>query len=344
MKYRTGLTLGTYAPFHRGHQFVIDTALAECSDVWVMIYDDPERTNVPLFTRANWVRQQYPFDRLHIIQCWDGPTTLGYTPEIIKLHDDYIRKTMIAHRVGSTPNEPRVFRVNAFYSSEPYGEHVSAGLQCVNRPVDPPRIKFPVSGTKIRQDPPSWWEYVSPHVHRDLITKVVLLGAPSTGKTTLAQALAEHWQTQWVPEYGREYWDKNNKNRRLTRDDLLAICHGHVAKEGEAIAKARDWLFIDTNALTTRLFDIYYHGHSCGLIDEFVDRCASRYDMVFLCGDEIPYDDTADRSGEANRRMFQRMIIEDLKVRRIPYHPVAGTLPQRVAVVNDALINLKPRR
>jgi NadR type nicotinamide-nucleotide adenylyltransferase len=232
----------------------------------------------------------------------------------------------------------------AFYSSEKYGEHVSLGLECLNRQVDPPRIIYPVSGTAIRENPPSNRRFIAPHVHRDLVIKAVFLGAPATGKTTLAQALAKQHNTEWMPEYGREYWEKNNQNRRLTQDELLAICLGHMDREEEAIQQAEDYLFIDTNALTTRLFSIYYHGHPTGAIDECANRCVSRYDVVFLCGDDIAYEDTLDRSGDANRKMFQRMIIEDLEMRNIQYYLLHGTVEQRVDHVNKVLRQLKPRR
>ncbi|MCC5600764.1 ATP/GTP-binding protein [Nostoc favosum] len=45
-------------------------------------------------------------------------------------------------------------------------------------------------------------------MYRDLITNVVFLGAPSTGKTTIASQLAKEYNTVWMPEYGREYWEK----------------------------------------------------------------------------------------------------------------------------------------
>src|SRR5215210_4906690 len=83
-----GLTLGKFAPLHRGHQFVIETALKEMDEVVVIIYDCPETTAVPLNIRANWIRQLYP--AVHVIEAWDGPMEIGDTPEIKKKHEDYI--------------------------------------------------------------------------------------------------------------------------------------------------------------------------------------------------------------------------------------------------------------
>ncbi|MGF1939291.1 MAG: adenylyltransferase/cytidyltransferase family protein [Nostoc sp. ChiQUE02] len=55
MASKCGLTLGKYAPLHKGHQFVIETALAEMDEVLVIIYDCPEVTAIPLTVRARWL-------------------------------------------------------------------------------------------------------------------------------------------------------------------------------------------------------------------------------------------------------------------------------------------------
>ena len=65
------------------------------------------------------------------------------------------------------------------------------------------------------------------------ILKVVVFGPESTGKTTLAKALASHYQTEWVPEYAREYlqekWDRTRQTCRP--EDLPPIASGQIALE-----------------------------------------------------------------------------------------------------------------
>jgi len=60
---------------------------------------------------------------------------------------------------------------------------------------------------------------------------VVFLGAPATGKTTIASRLAMDYNTVWMPEYGREYWEKHQVNRRLSGEQLLEIAEGHLERE-----------------------------------------------------------------------------------------------------------------
>jgi cytidyltransferase-like protein len=83
---KRGLTLGKFAPLHKGHQLVIETALAEMDELLVIIYDSPEVTPVPLTVRAGWIRNLYP--QVKVIEAWDGPTEVGASPEIKRLHEE----------------------------------------------------------------------------------------------------------------------------------------------------------------------------------------------------------------------------------------------------------------
>ncbi|WP_435165096.1 AAA family ATPase [Paenibacillus glycanilyticus] len=320
---KVGLTLGKFAPFHRGHQHVVETALREVDHLIVVIYDSPEVTPVPLSMRARWIRKLYP--TVEVLEAWDGPSDSGDTPEIKRIQENYI--------LGLLGDR----KVTYFYSSEFYGEHMSEALGAVNRQVDPLRETFPVSGTKVREGLFENKSLVNPIVYRDLITNAVFLGAPSTGKTTLAARLAEELQTVWMPEYGREYWEEHQIERRLTLEQLVEIAVGHLEREERLLLEAKDVLLVDTNAITTYMFSLYYHGEAHPKLEELAVRCASRYDLVFLCEDDIPYDDTPDRSGEVNRSIFQKQIVADLIERKIPFIPLRGSLEERVQQVKAVL-------
>lgn len=166
---------------------------------------------------------------------------------------------------------------------------------------------------------------------------VVLLGAPSTGKTTLAGRLAADYGTLWMPEYGREYWDAHQVGRRLTLEQLVEIAEGHLEREDRRLERASRFLFTDTNALTTRLFSLYYHGAVHPRLDELARIAERRYDVVLVCDIDIPYDDTWDRSGDVQRYDFQTQVLDDLEARRILYHLLRGDLETRVRQVNEIL-------
>ena len=323
MAKRIGFTLGKYSPLHRGHQLVIETALSEMDRVYAVVYHSPETTSIPLSARANWIRELYP--DVTVIEAPDGPREVGDSPRLVEMHNRYLKKLLGG--IGITH----------FYSSEFYGAHVSKAFGAVNRLVDPKRKTFPVSGTLIRETPYAYRKYIPPLVYRDLVCNVVFLGAPCTGKTTLASRLAQEFRTQWMPEYGRDYWEQHQIDRRLTKRQLTQIAETHIDLENEKILESDKYLFTDTNAMTTLQFSLYYHGEAEDRLVELADKCAKRYDLFFLCEDDFPYVRTWDRSGEANRRLFQESIREDLRVRGIPFVSLIGHLDSRIERVRNNL-------
>lgn len=319
---KTGLTLGKFAPLHKGHQYMFDTALAEVDKLIVIIYDTSV-TNIPLPVRANWIHVLYP--DVTVIEAWDGPE--GYSNE----REYEIREELF---VKSLLNGEKITH---FYSSEFYGAHMSVALEAIDRRVDEQRIKLPISATKIRNNPFECREFIDDIVYRDLITKVVFLGAMSTGKSTITEALAKEYDTVFAPEYGREYWEKNHVDRRISFEAFDEIATVHIEREEKIILKANKYLFVDTNAITTYMFSQDYHGRASELLTRIALENASRYDLFFLCDDDIPYDDTWDRSGDQKRKIFHKQIIADLKQRKIPYIVLRGTLEQRMQTVRSVL-------
>ena len=319
---RRGLTLGKFAPFHRGHQMLVETALAEVDELVVMVYAT-DVTDVPLQVRAGWIRALYPTVR--IIEAWDGPDGYGDTPEIRSEQETYILK-----KLGG-------LRVTHFYSSEFYGDHVSRALDAVDRRIDEERSAVPISGTALRADYFAGREYIAPKVYADLVTKICFMGAPSTGKTTLARVMAEQHKTVWMPEYGAEYWLEHQVDRRITLEQFEAIAPEHNRREDTLTLRSRNYLFCDTNPITTYVFAKDYHGCAGPVLTRLAREAERRYDLFFLCDTDIPYAETWDRSGDQKRKWFQNQIVGDLAERRVPFFRVSGPLEERVAQVNTIL-------
>jgi len=319
----TGLTLGKFAPFHRGHQLVIETALFECDQVTCIVYDSPEVTPIPLGVRAGWIRTLHP--QVRVIEARGGPSEVGERPAIQAAHERFVKE------------ELGIRAVDRFYSSETYGAHMSRALGAADRRVDPDRRTVPISGAAVRSDPYAHRRHLHPVVYRDHVTTAVLLGAPCTGKTTLAQRLAGELGTAWMPEYGREYWERHQVGRRLAAEQLLEIAIGHVAREDERIMEARRFFLVDTNALTTAVFARHYHGAVDPRLAAMAATAVARYDLAFLCGDEIAYDDTWDRSGPGSRARMQRMVVEDLTARGVVPILLQGPIEERMLAATGAL-------
>ncbi len=298
-------------------------ALKTVENLTVLIYEAPGLTDVPLARRAQWIREFNP--KIEVIECGDGPTDVTYEIAGMQEHEKFV-----IEKLGER-------EITHFFSSEPYGEHMSDALGARDVRIDQGRISVPISSTKIRDDLFAHRSFLSPRVYFDHLTKVVLLGAPSTGKSTLTEKLAEHFTTTFMPEYGREYWELNNIQRRLSSEQLLEIATTHLEREVAMAHEAKQYFFIDTNAITTKIFSDYYHGDSLPHLRELAKNTKDRYELVILCGDDIAYDDTEDRSGEANRTEFQKATIAELNMMGIEYHEVTGSVQERISEVSRIL-------
>lgn len=174
-----------------------------------------------------------------------------------------------------------------------------------------------------------------------MIKKIVFLGAPSTGKSTLCQALADKLHTEWVIEYGRDYWQEHQVDRRLTPEQLLHIAQTQNLWEDQQTRMANGYLLCDTNAFTTWHFALHYHNQALPELEKLAQESWQRYDLVVLCDDDIPYDDTWERSGDANRKEFQTFLLNYLKQHNKSYLLAKGSVKQRVELVLKALEALK---
>jgi len=139
------------------------------------------------------------------------------------------------------------------------------------------------------------------------LVKIVLFGPESTGKTTISQQLARHYNTVWVPEYARDYLQNkwNNFRKTCENDDLIPIAIGQMKMENELSKKADKVLICDTDLLETKVYSQEYYG---GYVDPRLDVAAqtNTYDLYLLTYIDNPWeeDDLRDRP-ELRLEMFQ---------------------------------------
>jgi NadR type nicotinamide-nucleotide adenylyltransferase len=196
--------------------------------------------------------------------------------QVWELHVSIMREA-----VGRATTQP----VDACFTSEAYGTELARRFGARHICVDGPRALVPVSATAVRRDPVAHWEHLAPCVRAGLALRVVVVGAESTGKSTLAEALAQALRqrggalglTRWVPEYGREATlDKLAQARAraawagtppppveaLAWDspDFLAIGRVQAAREEAAARAGGPILVCDTDAFATGVWHERYLG------------------------------------------------------------------------------------
>ena len=150
---KIGLTIGKFAPLHKGHQYLIEKGLKEMDKFYVIIYET-KVTPIPIETRANWIKQIYP--DVNIIYAKNPPSQYGLDEVSVKIQTDYLKEMV------------QGIQVTHFYNSEPYGKFVARDLGVKEIQVDRKRQKFPISGTDIRKGLKNKESYLEEIVFKDL--------------------------------------------------------------------------------------------------------------------------------------------------------------------------------
>ncbi|MGI4872434.1 MAG: AAA family ATPase [Janthinobacterium lividum] len=348
MPHSFGLVVGKFNPPHRGHQLLLETAAAQVAELLVLVYAHPDDPAHPAPERAAWLRELYRGDDVA-----QGPR-IGATPlRIVALTeadgvppdtaDDHTQREFVRQWLTRHGH-----RVEVVFTSEAYGPGFAEHLGVPHVAVDNARQQVPVSGTALRavlgqaSGSQPLLSLLHPFVAAQYgavppatVPRLVLLGAESSGKTTLSTALAEALGTVWVPEYGRILHEQ--KHGALVYEDLLYIGRRQLELEDEAAPQARGWLICDTNAATTALYS-YYYFHRCDpALQRLAQVCRQRYAHTFVCMPTVPFEDDGWRGPEALRQFQHGTILMQLEMLGIPYTLLDGSVAERVAQVRAAL-------
>lgn len=170
--------------------------------------------------------------------------------------------------------------------------------------------------------------------------RVALLGAESTGKSTLAAALALHYQTVWVPEYLREFVEVQQRTPQAL--EQIMIARTQLAREEAAAMLATGVIFCDTTPLMTALYSQYYFVE----VDEALLELAHahRYDFTVVTEPTTPWiADGLQRESDEVRQEVHRRLLYTLDTASIPYLLVSGDTDTRLRQVSAYLPISPPR-
>ena len=241
------------------------------------------------------------------------------------------------------------------FTSEAYGDELARSSAATHVCVDSPREINPVSGTALRADLVGNWHHLAPATKAGLARRVVVLGAESTGTTTLARDLAEAlrarggvWsETQWVPEYGRRHTELKlaalaAQRERLglpaptmadlvwTDGDFLDIAARQNSDEDAAAAIGSPILFCDTDAFATGVWYERYVGGRHPGVEALGD--ARQHDLYLLTDPAgVPFEQDGLRDGEHLRDWMHQRFIDRLTETSRGLAVMCGTPSKRVA-------------
>ncbi|OQW86042.1 MAG: hypothetical protein BWK72_19170 [Rhodoferax ferrireducens] len=312
-----GLVVGKFAPFHRGHEFLISNALSQCDELLILSYTSRDFPVCDAARRRQWIQKSFPEVRVVVFDATDN------VPD--DEASDSVQREFVARKLRELEYLP-----THVFTSEDYGlgfaEHLSTSLlqPITHVSVDPSRGNHPVSATDIRADVHGNRHWLPPHVYADFVERIALIGAESTGKSTLGFWLSQQLETQFAGEYGRELWEQ--KHGQLSFDDLLLIGQRQVEREMRLAETANRFLICDTTPLTTLFYSLNYFQ----MADPRLTRLACRrYDHVILLLPDFPMVQDGTRQDEAFRLQQHHWYVRELVERNLEYLDVSGSIAAR---------------
>ncbi len=314
-RYKTGLVIGKFLPLHKGHIALMQEA-SRNSDQLTIIVCHTSTYTIPAKIRKQWIENEFPNADVRILKHgkrldststsvskeWAEVTSrfLGFTPEVV-------------------------------YSSEEYAVEYAKWLGSKHEMFDLNRGIVPICATQIREDPYEHWDMLNSDVKAFYAIRIVVLGAESTGTTTLAKDLAKSLNTVWVPEYGRIYSEGklHSKNSlQWNEDEFVHIAQMQNALEDKLAGKCEKFLICDTDSFATSIWYTRYLNKRSSKVEELSQ--GRNYSLYVLTGDEIPFVQDGTRDGEHIRHTMHTCFEQRLKETGKNYVVVRGSREERL--------------
>jgi NadR type nicotinamide-nucleotide adenylyltransferase len=166
-----------------------------------------------------------------------------------------------------------------------------------------------------------------------MIRRIAITGPESTGKSWLAEKLAAHYKTEWVPEFAREYLD--HLKRPYEQFDIYEIAAGQQSDEEEKERHARNFLFCDTDPLVTKIWSDVKYGSCDPRILSLVET--HHYHLYLLCDVDLPWQFDPLREHPEMREQLFDLYLHELKSRNFPFFVISGSGNKRFQMAVDVI-------
>ncbi len=333
--HRHGVVVGKFYPPHLGHADLIERAAAVCDRVTVVVAASAVET-IPLGDRVRWLAWHHAVTpHVTVVGAVDDHPVDYDDPAIWDLHMD----VFISAIAEVAPGVP----VDAVITGEDYGDELARRLQAESIRVD--RSVTGHSGTAARADLAGRWATLIPAARMGLARRIVVVGAESTGTTTLATDLARHLDVPVVAEYGRSWSAAKLAAARQeaaasglpapsfegltwTSDEFTQIASVQQAAM-DRVAEAHALVVSDTDPLATSVWhDRYVGGSHQAALD--IARTHPAHLYLLTSPDGVAFEDDGLRDGEHLRVDMTEMFSTSLDRQPAPWALLEGSRPERL--------------
>lgn len=326
-----GLILGKFAPFHAGHKRLIEIALSEVDEVYVIIYDCQNLTSIPLNVRAGWVRHFFP--KVFVIEGWDAPNRHKDTLEVKRLQEEYVKKALKGKKITH------------FFSSEYYGEHMSKFLGAINRRTnrDDPREGYGIYATMIRAQKYLDKKYLSTVVYKDILIKVAFVGMPSLEQLKIVKRIAKKLKTTYTEDNTLELLaTKSERKVQVNEPDFYKIAYKKykVANTESKIFSGKEYLIYNSTGFIDHLLSVASHGRFDKNLCQFFSDDMRNYDLVFVNNNPKS---SINKILNIDNLIFDNQLKSNFDTLGIKYHVLSGTFKEKTLISEKLIREFKKR-
>lgn len=262
-----GLVFGKFMPLHTGHLALIDFALQHCDHLYIIIcYTKKEPVDGRI--RKQWLNNSF--------EKYSSITIVSFLYDDNKLPNTSV-SSQYASELWAKAFRSVVPDAKIVFTSEEYGDYLAEYMEIEHIPFDKEKSVVPVSATAIRNEPFTYWNYISDAAKPWFVKKIALVGSESTGKSVLAEKLAKHFKTAFVPEMAREIIEKTVD---CTFDDLHKIADLHAKTILSKISTADKLLFVDTDLIITKSYAQYLFNKEL-IVEQWIEE-ANQFDLYLF--------------------------------------------------------------
>ena len=308
-KIKRGVVIGKFMPLHNGHVYMLDFAQNFCDELTILV-DNLEGETIPSETRAEIVRKAFPQASVTV------KALPNQMPQDPSEHPDFwqIWKDGIEGNLD--------YKADYILGAMDYIKDLAKVLGIDYMMIDKERTFVPVSATMIRNDPFGNWEHIAPESRSLFAKRICIIGGESTGKTTLAKALAKTFNTPFVPEYARTVIEENGGELELS--DYERIAFGQKALNDTLLPKANRVIIHDTDFLTTKIWSEKTHSASLPFLDELIQE--NPFDLYLVTDNRVGWEKDSVRfyPGQEDRDWFMNRFLEEMEARNLPYLKLKG--------------------
>ncbi len=304
---------------------MIEFALSKCDILTVLVCSSDEE-HISGDTRKRWIDDCFSMQNNIEVKVFEYkeselPNTSESSREVSKTWSDIFSKLLPDHSLVIT--------------SEDYGDYVAVFMGIQHIAFDKKKELFPVSATLIRHDLFTYWSYLPGSVRKGLAVKVVILGTESTGKSTLTQQLAEHYNCTAVHEAGRDLIpDSNNFNI----DDLQLVAKEHANRIDKATCGTSPLLIIDTDINITQSYSWYFFQKQLEIATNIIN--SNKADLYLYLKNDVNHIQDGTRLSETHRNQLDISHRQVLNNNDIQFIEIAGSWYERLNIATTAIDNL----